>query len=115
MSRKRKLEHGAIIGGRLQLDTETRVIVRTYTRIKYKQACLELTRCELAHKRMGTQQSLGALKRAEYIHEHYETLYSAGQHGVDPVEWAEAWAHVTTVERHLIDPKQVQRTIPGMD
>lgn len=115
MPPKRRHEHGSIIGGRLQLDRETRDVIRSYTRLKYRQAVAELERARAAHERCRVQKTLGELERAEVIVEHYETLYSQGQHSVNPVEWAEAWVYTTTTERHAGVVSDPQPSLPGME
>ena len=115
MAKSRRSEHGSIIGGRLQLDRQTRDAVRIYTRVKLIQAQQEVARATAAHKRMGTAQSAGALAYAEHVYAWLSGLYAQGQHSVDPALWAESCRHVTTVERHTAAVENPTLTIPGME
>ena len=114
MPPKRRHEHGFIHGGRLQLDRDTRDVIRTYTRLKLLQAKGATEQARQAHQRMGTQQSLGRLKYCEHIEGWLELLYSQGQHAVPPADWAECWRWTTTDERHGGSGTEQNPTLPGM-
>lgn len=115
MGRKRRGEHGRIESGRLTLDDSTRDVIRTYTFLKMRQAQAEVRRARAAHERMRTDQSAGQLRYAEHVCAWLEGLYAQGQHGVPPLEWEEAWRHVTVTERHVGVTRPDQPCLPGME
>jgi hypothetical protein len=116
MARKRSQEHGVIVGGRLQLDRQTREVIRTYSKCKLWQARKAYELAKAAHSRLKCEQTKGRLADTGRILSFWENLYAQGQHSVCPVEWAAAWTDVTTHERHVGSEKPNQnRIIPGME
>ncbi len=92
-------------------------LIRAWLWATLKKAERELASAErLLEKRVTpyTQERYG---RAVVVLSWLQGMYRAGTQSIDTLDWAEAWVHVTTTERHGgADAKHrgEQQTIPGM-